>query len=124
MLDLEPATLEVARLLDGVREDHLDAPTPCADTSVAALLDHLMGLSLAFTWAAHKTAPVLDRGAAPGPGRATAEHLDPDWRSVLPAGSASSPRPGATRRPGPARPRPAACGCRPSSWVSSPWTRW
>ena len=84
MLDLEPATLEVTRLLDGVREDRLDAPTPCADTSVAALLDHLMGLSLAFTWAAHKTAPVLDLGAAPGPGRATAEHLDPDWRSVLP----------------------------------------
>src|SRR4051794_21415198 len=83
-LSLEPATDEVIRLLDGVREDHLDQPTPCADTSVAALLDHLMGRSLAFTWAAIKTPPVADRGSAPGPGRSTAEHLDPDWRAVLP----------------------------------------
>ena len=84
MLDLEPAADEVIRLLGGVRDDHLDRPTPCAQTSVAALLDHLMGLSLAFTWAARKTPPVQDRGTVPGPGRATAEHLDPDWRAVLP----------------------------------------
>jgi uncharacterized protein (TIGR03086 family) len=84
MLDLEPATREVTRLVDGVREDHLSAPTPCADTPVAALLDHLLGLSLAFTWAARKTTPGEDRGTVPGPGRATAEHLDPDWRAVLP----------------------------------------
>jgi uncharacterized protein (TIGR03086 family) len=84
MLDLEPATREVARLLDGVGDDHLAAPTPCADTPVAALLDHLMGLSLAFTWAARKTTPAEDRGTVPGPGRATAAHLDPDWRAVLP----------------------------------------
>ena len=85
MLDLGPAADEVIRLLDGVRDDQLDRPTPCADTPVSALLDHLMGLSLAFTWAARKTPPDVDRGTVPGPGRATAEHLDPQWRAVLPA---------------------------------------
>jgi uncharacterized protein (TIGR03086 family) len=82
MLDLDPAAREVIRLLDGVADDHLTGPTPCAGTSVAALLDHLMGLSLAFTWAARKAAPV--QGGGSGPGRATAEHLDPEWRSILP----------------------------------------
>src|SRR5690349_7642333 len=79
MIDLEPAASEVARLLDGVADDHLTGPTPCPGYPVAALLDHLMGLSLAFTWAARTTTP-----AGSGPPNATAEHLDPGWRSVLP----------------------------------------
>jgi uncharacterized protein (TIGR03086 family) len=82
MLDLDPAAREVIRLLDGVAADHLTGPTPCAGTSVAALLDHLMGLSLAFTWAARKAPPA--QGGGPGPGRPTAAHLDPEWRTVLP----------------------------------------
>lgn len=80
MLDLRPATDEVVRLLDGVRDDQLTRPTPCADTSVAALLDHLMGLTLAFTWAARKSAPP---GGSTAP-HADAERLDPDWRTALP----------------------------------------
>ena len=84
MIDLEPAAREVARLLDGVTDDHLAGPTPCAGTPVAALLDHLMGLSLAFTWAARKTTAAEAGGDASGPGLATAEHLDPKWRTVLP----------------------------------------
>ena len=79
MLDLGPAAREVIGLLDGVTEDHLPGPTPCADTSVAMMLDHLMGLSLAFTEAAQKT----NHGAS-APPESSAEHLDPDWRSVLP----------------------------------------
>ena len=81
-LDLDPAAREVIRLLDGVTDDRLTDPTPCDDTSVGALLDHLMGLSLAFTWAARKTAPPADGG--PGPGTSAAADLDPEWRSVLP----------------------------------------
>jgi uncharacterized protein (TIGR03086 family) len=81
VIDLESAAREVVRLLDGVTEDRLGDPTPCADTPVAALLDHLMGLSLAFTWAARKTTPPGDRS---GPGAASAEHLDPQWRTLLP----------------------------------------
>src|SRR6266542_2620477 len=84
MLDLDPAAREVARLLDGVTDDQLADPTPCPDYPVAALLDHLMGLSLAFTWAARKTTAAEGGSNESGPGRATAEHLDPDWRTVLP----------------------------------------
>jgi uncharacterized protein (TIGR03086 family) len=84
MLDLGPAAGEVARLLDGVREDHMTAPTPCPEYPVAALLDHLMGLSLAFTWAARKTTAAEGGSDEAGRGRVSAEHLDPDWRTVLP----------------------------------------
>jgi uncharacterized protein (TIGR03086 family) len=79
MLDLGPATGEVIDLLDGVIDDKLANATPCEGTPVAALLDHFIGLSLAFTWAARKATP-----AGSGPPRAAAEHLDPDWRTVLP----------------------------------------
>lgn len=76
-LDLAPQTTEVARLVAGVRDDQLPGPTPCADTSVAALLDHLVGLTLAFRLAAEKR-PLS------GAPHASAEHLPPDWREVLP----------------------------------------
>jgi uncharacterized protein (TIGR03086 family) len=82
-IDHEPAAREVARLLDGVGEDRLAGPTPCPGYSVAALLDHLMGLSLAFAWAARKTT-ATEGDDDIGPGLATAEHLDPRWRTVLP----------------------------------------
>ncbi len=48
---------------------------------VAALLDHLTGLTPAFTWAARKAAP---EGGASGPGQARAENLAPRWRILLP----------------------------------------
>lgn len=80
MIDLEPAAREVRRLLAAVTDDRLPDPTPCADTSVAALLDHIMGLTLAFTWAARKKT-VAD---SPGRGAASADSLDPEWRTVLP----------------------------------------
>lgn len=80
MLDIEPAAQEVIRLLDGVTEHQLSSPTPCAGTSVAAMLDHLMGLSMAFTDGARKAG---EGNSAGGP-RADADRLDPDWRAVLP----------------------------------------
>lgn len=82
-LDLGPAAREVTRLLDGVSGKQLASPTPCEDYSVGALLDHLMGLSLAFTWAAHKTT-ASHTGGQEGPGQPSAEHLDPEWRERLP----------------------------------------
>jgi uncharacterized protein (TIGR03086 family) len=81
---LHPAAAEVTRLLDGVTASHLDGPTPCPAYPVAALLDHLMGLTLAFTWGARKAAPddgTVDLSAPPSP---TADHLDPQWRERLP----------------------------------------
>ena len=76
-LDLGPQTDEVARLVDRVRDDQLGDPTPCEGTSVAGMLDHLVGLALAFRMGAEKRP--LDGGP-----RASAENLAPSWRSVLP----------------------------------------
>ena len=52
------------------------APTPCADSSVATLLDHIMGLSEGLAASARKEAT--------GAPQASADHLDPDWRAILP----------------------------------------
>ncbi len=82
MLDLHLAASEVSRLLDEVSEEQQAAPTPCEGYPVAALLDHFMSLSLAFTWAARKTTAA--EGASGAPPVPSAANLDPDWRSVLP----------------------------------------
>jgi uncharacterized protein (TIGR03086 family) len=76
-VDLEPAALRIVALLDGVPDSALDARTPCADTPVAGLLDHLLGLSEGLRASAAKEP---DRG---GP-QASAANLDPMWRVVLP----------------------------------------
>ncbi|MCW0211935.1 MAG: TIGR03086 family metal-binding protein [Pseudonocardia sp.] len=77
-LDLGPAARHVAALLAPITDDQLANPTP-SDCDVATVLDHLMGLTRAFTDAARKT--VTD-GPAPVPSGAD---LDPGWRTVLPA---------------------------------------
>jgi uncharacterized protein (TIGR03086 family) len=82
-LDLGPAAREVSRLLDAVSDAQLADPTPCRDTPVAGLLDHFMGLSLAFTWAARKSTATEGGSNQSGPS-AKADHLDPDWRALLP----------------------------------------
>src|SRR5690606_34003823 len=79
MIDLEPAANEVANLARGVADDQLDGRTPCPDYTVAALLSHLIGLSVAFRDAArkadvpHSAADAIERG------------LPADWREQLPA---------------------------------------
>jgi uncharacterized protein (TIGR03086 family) len=83
-LDLHAAADEVARVAAGVRDDQLSGPTPCPGYPVAALLDHLMGLSVAFIQAARKEPMPADGGGESGPGAATADHLDPAWREQLP----------------------------------------
>jgi len=83
ILDLGPAADQVKRLVAGVTDDQLPAQTPCQGTSVAAMLDHFMGLTRAFHDAATKTPP--SRGAGqPGPGTASAANLDSEWRQRLP----------------------------------------
>src|SRR5918998_681743 len=76
--DFAPQTAEVARIVASVRDDQLGRPTPCPDMDVAALLDHLVGLTYAFRAAAEKAegtgGPVPD-----------AANLAPDWRTRLPA---------------------------------------
>ncbi|MFG2090983.1 TIGR03086 family metal-binding protein [Spirillospora sp. NPDC048824] len=80
MPDLTPAAQRLAGLLAGVRDHQLTAPTPCTGTSLAALIDHVNGLTLAFTWAATKDFP---DGASPPPS-ADASALPPDWRARIP----------------------------------------
>lgn len=81
MFDLTPATAELTRLVRGVDGARLGDPTPCPDYPVAAMLDHLMALTAAFTAAAGKR-PVTGEESAPG--TSTADHLHPDWRELLP----------------------------------------
>ena len=78
--DLGPATRATADLVRGVRDDQLDAATPCPAYDVADVLDHLLGLARAFTAAAGKelgemtdSAPEPDGGALPA-----------DWRDAIP----------------------------------------
>jgi len=75
MIDLGPASQRMTALLAGVTELH--GPTPCADTSVGDLLDHVDGLSLAFTMAAQKVGG--DQRAS-----ADAANLGDDWRTRIP----------------------------------------
>ena len=76
-IDLTPQTASVARVVAGVRDDQLTDPTPCDGTSVAGMLDHLVGLTLAFRLGAEKTSQ------AGGPS-ADADQLPADWRERLP----------------------------------------
>lgn len=52
MLDLEPPVRQVKTLLSGVTDEQLSSRTPCQAYAVGDLLDHLMGLTIAFTMAA------------------------------------------------------------------------
>jgi uncharacterized protein (TIGR03086 family) len=80
MLDLQPPADQVATLLRGVRDDQLDCPTPCPDTSVANLLAHLLGLSIAFRDAARK----VDGPTTSTPPDASKAELPADWRALIP----------------------------------------
>ena len=75
--DLAPTAAAVARVIAGIRDDQLTGPTPCAGTSVAAMLDHFVGLTLAFRLGAEK------QPQTGGP-RADADQLPADWRERLP----------------------------------------
>lgn len=78
--DLEPATRRMADLIRGVPDELLDGPTPCSDTSLGDLLDHVGGLTLAFTAAATK-----ETGEAGSqPPSADASRLGDDWRTRIP----------------------------------------
>jgi uncharacterized protein (TIGR03086 family) len=79
--DLAPAAAVVAELVRGVSDEDLDRPTPCPGTSVAAMLDHLAGLTQAFTAAARpEPVPGGDR-----PPSADASRLDPEFRESITA---------------------------------------
>jgi uncharacterized protein (TIGR03086 family) len=78
-LDLTPATGMLTEVISGIGDHHLGAPTPCHGVTVADLLDHVDGLSLAFTAAAAKD---LDAGRQPP--AADGSRLGADWRTRIP----------------------------------------
>ncbi|WP_280511749.1 TIGR03086 family metal-binding protein [Nocardia farcinica] len=79
--DLEPATTALASVVAGIRDDQLDAPTPCADTTVRALLVHVDGLAEAFRQAATK-----ESVGRSGPADIPADpQLPADWRTRIAA---------------------------------------
>ena len=80
MIDLAPAARVLAGLVAAVPDADLDRPTPCTKATVGDLIDHVDGLSLAFTAAAAKTVPEGGQGPS-----ADGSRLGPDWRSRVPA---------------------------------------
>jgi uncharacterized protein (TIGR03086 family) len=79
MLDLAPASGEMARLIRGITDDQLSNRTPCPDYTLADLVDHVDGLALAFTWAATKDPAIAD-SQAPAP---DGSRLSSSWRDRI-----------------------------------------
>ncbi|MEV0082675.1 TIGR03086 family metal-binding protein [Saccharopolyspora sp. NPDC050642] len=78
--DLRPAAEHLATLLGNVADDQLGAPTPCTEYALGDLIDHVGGLSLAFTAAAAK-----DFSQTGGGPSGDATRLPDDWRTRIPA---------------------------------------
>ncbi|HYD09751.1 MAG TPA: TIGR03086 family metal-binding protein [Acidimicrobiales bacterium] len=82
MIDLSPATTRLAAVVATVDDADLAKPTPCEDTTVGDLLDHIDGLAQAFTAAAAKTQTPTGSTPPPPP---DAANLPADWRTAIPA---------------------------------------
>jgi uncharacterized protein (TIGR03086 family) len=78
MHDLGPAAREMARLIEGVRDDQLGAATPCPRYTLGDLLQHVRGLAEAFTLAARKQQPA---GGSKPPPQGDTSLLAADWRA-------------------------------------------
>lgn len=76
MIDLSPAADRMKAVLAGVPDEALILPTPCPDTTVGDMADHVGALTLAFTAVASK------QGADPPP-PPSADNLEPRWRERI-----------------------------------------
>lgn len=74
LVDFGPATAAMAQVLAGIDDPALTGATPCPAYSVADLVDHVTGLTVAFTAAARKQ-PLGARGPSGDGAR-----LQPGWR--------------------------------------------
>lgn len=81
MIDLVPATRRTAALIANIGDNQLASPTPCPTYTLGDLLDHVNGLSLAFTDAAAKNLP---EGATTQGPSGDAARLESDWRTRIP----------------------------------------
>lgn len=80
MPDLTAPAAHVTALVTGVTDDQMSGPTPCPEYTVAHVLEHIRGLSIAFTRAATKAG----NGDEPPP-PPSAEDLPSDWRDQIPS---------------------------------------
>ncbi len=97
MLDLGPPAQQLTTLLEGLTDDQLAARTPCERSTVGDLLDHLMGLTLAFTFAAQKAG---DPAQSSSPPEWSVRNLAPDWRTDSLGNSKIWSLPGGSPTPG------------------------
>ncbi|MEV0635573.1 TIGR03086 family metal-binding protein [Streptomyces sp. NPDC050619] len=79
-LDLGQQALIVARLVEGVAENQLDAPTPCPEYAVHHMLGHLLGLATAFRDAGRKNLGVTTDTSPTD----SLPDIGPGWRAALP----------------------------------------
>ena len=79
MIDLQPAADRTANLVTSVADEQLDLPTPCPDSRLGDLLDHVGSLSRAFLASARKQ--VGDGNGPPPP--PSAANLGPGWRDQI-----------------------------------------
>jgi uncharacterized protein (TIGR03086 family) len=79
VVDLGPAAQRMADLLRGIPDELLGGPTPCPEYTLGDLIDHIGGLTPAFTAAANKTTPADATGKAEG----DASRLTDDWRTRI-----------------------------------------
>ena len=79
-IDLGGAGEELLTVVSGVEDSQLRAPTPCEGRSVGELLQHLVGLTVAFRAAADKDfGPLTDTS----PDADGWPPLEPGWREAL-----------------------------------------
>lgn len=79
-VDIGPAARRLAELVTSVGDDQLGAPTPCPLYTVGDLIEHVGGLTLAFTAAATKAGGPYAEQQASG----DASRLPQDWRTRIP----------------------------------------
>jgi uncharacterized protein (TIGR03086 family) len=77
--DLHDAAERMTRLVEAVSDDAMNAPTPCPDLPLGALIDHVGGFAKVFTASARKE--IGERTAQPPDPRA--DRLEPGWRARI-----------------------------------------
>jgi uncharacterized protein (TIGR03086 family) len=79
MIDLQPAAQRTIGLVAAVSDDQLDRPTPCPESCVGDLIDHLGVFAVRFTAAARKDSS----GRTSPPPPPSAANLEAGWRDRL-----------------------------------------
>ena len=77
--DLTPGVQQLGALLRAIPDGALGGPTPCTESTVGDLIDHVGSFATAFTAAARKE----DLGGRPP--KPAAANLGDDWRTRIPA---------------------------------------